>query len=74
MDPVTKAKIKFAHDEEKGKSSSNNSDWVSLRDYFPAKSLERDFGGSFNFQYKIGDYWKALLEKTGNPYKIVDYL
>ncbi|KAJ8660559.1 hypothetical protein O0I10_003606 [Lichtheimia ornata] len=72
MDPVTKAKIKFAHDEDKGKS--NNSDWVSLRDYFPAKTLERAYGGTFNFQYNITNYWKALLEKTGNPYKVVDYL
>lgn len=72
MDPVTKAKIKFAQDEDKPKS--NNSDWVSLRDYFPAKSLERAYGGTFNFQYNITNYWKALLEKTGNPYKVVDYL
>jgi hypothetical protein len=74
MDPITKSKIKFVYDgkdEKESKSTSN--EWVHLGDYIDADQLECDYGGKFNFTYEIESYWSSLLEKTGNPYKIIDY-
>lgn len=74
MDPVTKNKIKFVHDGSQEKENKNTSnEWVNLEDYIDPGQLECDFGGRFNFSYEIESYWSALLEKTGNPYKIIEY-
>jgi hypothetical protein len=74
MDPVTKNKIKFVYDgkdEKENKSTSN--EWVHMEEYIDPDQLECDFGGRYNFTYEIEAYWSALLEKTGNPYKIIEY-
>ncbi|KAG2226286.1 hypothetical protein INT45_005958 [Circinella minor] len=78
MDPVTKAKIKFVYDEDKkgGKEDTKgvNNEWVHLKDYVPSNILEREYGGDYNFQFNIETYWNALLQRTGNPFKVIDYL
>lgn len=74
MDPVTKNKIKFVidgKDDKETKSLSN--EMVHIQDYIDPDQLECDFGGHFNYQFEIESYWTALLEKTGNPYKIIEY-
>ncbi|KAI9487555.1 MAG: CRAL-TRIO domain-containing protein [Benjaminiella poitrasii] len=75
MDPVTKNKIKFVHDgnkDEKDTKQTTN-EWVNLGDYIDTDQLECDFGGHFNYTYELEPYWSALLEKTGNPYKVIEY-
>jgi hypothetical protein len=76
MDPVTKSKIKFAYDgkDEKQENAKNTTnEWVHMDDYIDVDQLEGDYGGRFNFTYELEPYWTALLEKTGNPYKVIDY-
>ncbi|KAI9282576.1 CRAL-TRIO domain-containing protein [Sporodiniella umbellata] len=74
MDPVTKNKIKFVHDsKEESDTKSTSNEWVHIKDYIEPDQLEVDFGGRFNFLFEIGAYWSSLLEKTGNPYKVIDY-
>ncbi|KAI8979179.1 CRAL-TRIO domain-containing protein [Mycotypha africana] len=74
MDPVTKNKIKFVYDGQEGKKEKSiGNDWVHLKDYIEPDQLESDFGGEYNFEYDLESYWNALLEKTGKPYKIIDY-
>jgi hypothetical protein len=74
MDPVTKNKIKFVYDgkDEKNNNSTNN-EWVHLDEYIDPARLERDFGGAFDYSFELEPYWSALLEQTGNPYKVIDY-
>ncbi|KAG1136946.1 hypothetical protein G6F37_001747 [Rhizopus arrhizus] len=74
MDPVTKNKIKFVYDsnEEKDTKSTSN-EWVHIKDYIEEDQLECDFGGRFNYLYELEPYWSSLLEKTGRPYKVIDY-
>lgn len=74
MDPVTKNKIKFVYDsnEEKDTKSTSN-EWVHIKDYIEEDQLECDFGGRFNYLYELEPYWSLLLEKTGRPYKVIDY-
>lgn len=74
MDPVTKNKIKFVYDsnEEKDTKSTSN-EWVHIKDYIEEDQLECDFGGRFNYLYELEPYWSSLLEKTGKPYKVIDY-
>ncbi|KAI9490779.1 CRAL-TRIO domain-containing protein [Zychaea mexicana] len=78
MDPVTKAKIKFVHDEDKkgGKEDTKgmSNEWVNLKDYVPKDMLECEYGGTYNFSYDVDSYWNALLEHTGKPYKVIDYM
>lgn len=74
MDPVTKNKIKFVIDGKDNKETKSlNNEMVHLEDYIDPDQLECDFGGHFNYQFELEPYWKSLLEKTGNPYKIIDY-
>ncbi|KAG0172852.1 hypothetical protein DFQ28_009816 [Apophysomyces sp. BC1034] len=74
MDPVTKAKIKFAYDNDgKNDTKATTNEWVYLKDHIPENQLETDFGGSYNFSYDVEKYWTALLNRTGNPYKTVEY-
>lgn len=74
MDPVTKNKIKFVIDGKEDKDTKNlSNEMVRLEDYIDPEQLECDFGGRFNFEFELEAYWSALLEKTGNPYKIIDY-
>ncbi|KAI8380663.1 CRAL-TRIO domain-containing protein [Choanephora cucurbitarum] len=75
MDAVTRNKIKFVIDDkdDKEKKSDISHDWVNLKDYIDADQLETDYGGSFNYAYQIEPYWQSLLEKTGNPHKIIEY-
>ncbi|KAI9310172.1 CRAL-TRIO domain-containing protein [Dichotomocladium elegans] len=76
MDPVTKAKIKFVIDEEKRTKEDDKglkNEWVHLRDYISPSMLECEYGGEYNFKYDLETYWSALLEKTGNPYKVIEY-
>ena len=75
MDAVTRNKIKFVIDDKDDKEKKNDisNDWVNLKDYIDADQLETDYGGSFNYAYQIEPYWKSLLEKTGNPHKIIEY-
>lgn len=77
MDPVTKAKIKFVYDKDKqtkDDAKGVNNEWVHLQDYVPADQLETEYGGNYNFTFDIDTYWNALLEKTGKPYKTIDYM
>ncbi|KAG2234083.1 hypothetical protein INT48_006228 [Thamnidium elegans] len=74
MDPVTKNKIKFVVDGKEDKDTKNlGNEMVRLDDYIDPEQLECDFGGHFNFEFELESYWTALLEKTGNPYKVIDY-
>ncbi|CDH51854.1 cral trio domain-containing protein [Lichtheimia corymbifera JMRC:FSU:9682] len=76
MDPVTKAKIKFVYDDEKRSKDDTKglkNEWVHIGDYIPKNMLECEYGGDYNFKYDIESYWSALLEKTGNPYKVIEY-
>ncbi|GAA5813432.1 hypothetical protein MFLAVUS_006910 [Mucor flavus] len=74
MDPVTKNKIKFVVDGKEDKDTKNlGNEMVRLDDYIDPEQLECDFGGRFNFEFELEPYWTALLEKTGNPYKVIDY-
>jgi hypothetical protein len=74
MDPVTKNKIKFVHDGNQEKESKNTSnEWVHLEEYIEPNQLECDFGGRFNYSYQLEPYWNKLLEKTGSPYKYIEY-
>lgn len=78
MDPVTKAKIKFVYDKEKGgkddAANKTNNEMVHIEDYISPDQLECEYGGNYNFSYNINDYWNALLEHTGKPYKVIDYM
>ncbi|KAF7727985.1 hypothetical protein EC973_006750 [Apophysomyces ossiformis] len=74
MDPVTKAKIKFAYDTDgKNDTKATTNEWVYLKDYIPENQLETDFGGSYHFSYDLEKYWTALLNRTGAPYKTIEY-
>ncbi|CAO3651149.1 unnamed protein product [Mucor fragilis] len=74
MDPVTKNKIKFVYDGKEEKENKNTSnEWVHMEEYIEPDQLECDFGGRYNFTYELEPYWSALLAKTGNPYKIIEY-
>jgi hypothetical protein len=75
MDPVTKNKIKFVYDskDEKDNTKNTSNEWVHIQDYIPPDQLECDFGGRYNFTYELEPYWSSLLEKTGNPYKVIEY-
>lgn len=76
MDPVTKAKIKFAYDgkdEKQDNAKNTTNEWVHMDEYIDADQLECDYGGRFNYTYELEPYWSALLEKTGNPYKVIEY-
>ncbi|KAI7897049.1 CRAL-TRIO domain-containing protein [Mucor mucedo] len=74
MDPVTKNKIKFVIDGKDNKETKSlSNEMVHLEDYIDLDQLECDFGGHFNYQFELEPYWKLLLEKTGDPYKIIEY-
>lgn len=74
MDPVTKNKIKFVYDGKDEKDAKNTgNDWVHLSDFIDPEQLECEYGGRFNFTYELEPYWSTLLEKTGNPYKVIEY-
>lgn len=74
MDPVTKNKIKFVIDEKDDKETKSfSNEMVHLHDHIDPEQLECGFGGHFNYQFELEPYWTSLLEKTGNPYNIIDY-
>jgi hypothetical protein len=35
--------------------------------------MEVGLGGLYNFDFDVNVYWDALLEKTGRPYKVIEY-
>ncbi|KAI8388459.1 CRAL-TRIO domain-containing protein [Radiomyces spectabilis] len=74
IDPVTKSKISFVHDENTVKDDKASSDKVFLQDYIDIDTLESEFGGRYPFKFDIDTYWTQLLQKTGNPYKVIDYM
>ncbi|KAL0092617.1 CRAL-TRIO domain-containing protein [Phycomyces blakesleeanus] len=74
MDPITKQKIKFVYDREgKTDTKGTTNEWVHLKDYISSNQLETDFGGEYHFSYEVEPYWNALLDKTGRPYKVIEY-
>lgn len=70
MDPVTRNKIKFINSDDT-KATSN--DHINLGDCIPLKQMEVGLGGLYNFDFDVNVYWDALLEKTGKPYKAIEY-
>lgn len=70
MDPVTRNKIKFINSDDT-KNTSN--DQINMDDFIPLKQMEVGLGGQYNFIFDIDIYWRALLEKTGKPYKVIEY-
>ncbi|KAI8354048.1 CRAL-TRIO domain-containing protein [Blakeslea trispora] len=70
VDPITRNKIKFINS---GDSKDATNDVVNLEDYIPLEGMEVDLGGKYNFEFEINTYWEKLLEKTGNPFKVIDY-
>lgn len=70
MDPVTRNKIKFLNPED---SKQSNDSQIKLEDYIPPNQMEVSLGGEYNFAFDIDIYWNRLLEKTGNPYKLIEY-
>ncbi|KAI8985816.1 CRAL-TRIO domain-containing protein [Pilobolus umbonatus] len=74
MDAVTKNKIKFVIDGREDKETRNlSNEQVHIEDYVDLNQLECDFGGHFNYIYELEPYWSSLLNKTGNPYKVINY-
>ncbi|KAI9310790.1 CRAL-TRIO domain-containing protein [Dichotomocladium elegans] len=71
LDPVTRAKAKLVSAPDS--TGSTSGDWVNLREHVLPSALEADFGGDLNFEYDVNIFWDALLERTGRPYKIIDY-
>lgn len=70
MDPVTRNKIKFLNSED---TKQSNDSHIKLDDYIPASQIEVSLGGEYNFVFDINIYWNRLLEKTGNPFKLIEY-
>lgn len=79
MDPVTFNKIKFVIDKKNdsnGKETQKpqvENEWVHLEDYIDLDQLETVYGGNYNYKFDYEVYWKALLDHTGRPYKVIRY-
>lgn len=72
IDPVTRNKIKFINKNDSSKAEKGG-DVISVEECIPLDTMEVDLGGKYNFGFDIDTYWPELLEKTGNPYKFIDY-
>jgi hypothetical protein len=70
MDPITRNKIKFLNPED---TKQSNDSQIKLEDYIPPDQMEVSLGGQYNFGFDFDIYWNRLLEKTGDPYKLIEY-
>jgi hypothetical protein len=70
MDPVTRNKIKFINSDD---TKATTNDRINMNDYIPLKQMEVGLGGLYNFDFDVNVYWDALLDKTGRPYKAIEY-
>ncbi|KAI9487364.1 MAG: CRAL-TRIO domain-containing protein [Benjaminiella poitrasii] len=71
MDPVTRNKIKFINPDDT--KQNTNTDQINMKDYIPLEQMEVSLGGHYNFEFDIDTYWNDLLDKTGKPFKVIEY-